>query len=298
MTSVAPPGGASSGAATQAATQAGPIYKLAIIANYNEAIVAGNNNIVDPNSIKLNTFHGVSASGTTGKKITTDTVYDDPTPDLANAADITSAFEPFEDNNAVDYTKIERDYVNERQANQAGDVNYVINAADQEFNQKSLIVIYLSARTVGGQWNTVKSDGSAEVAGDVNTLEEVNNRIYITDATGVQLRTKAEPQAPQTKYYQIKIRDSVVTIYKDGVLINYVEGEIKTTLAYLLKALLGKELTFGDNVNVHAPREAGPVEGTAKITGGKKSKKQRRKGGKKSKKRRSMRRLKRSRARK
>ena len=294
--------GASSGAASSspsaAAPAAVPIYKLALIANY-DGNISRDEGVVNPNLIVLNKFYGVAAEMNTekpGKFLTTAGDNFSTTKPSSGALtrdpdQITSAFNPFEkDDGNIDYDgKI---------------ANYTTTAADFEvsgerFTNNNLIIIYLNAKKVGDQWNTVKSDGTVEPTGVVD-LANVNNRIYITNNAGQQLRTKADAETPQTKYYQIKIVNNEVKIYKDGILIDYtVLGVVKTTLASLLTALLGPELKFnGAAANSPDIGRLGAITTSRTVNGGKKSKKHRKKGGKKSKKRRSMRRLKRSRARK
>lgn len=284
--------------APAAAAAVPPNYKLALIANYDGVIDRGLD-VVNPNSIVLDKFYGVASEINPfvgGNVITTAgdqySTTQPQTIQLADIAQVNTAFEPFETAaNSVDYDGKIANYITTAQSS--------IKSVD--FTNNNVIIIYLRAKKVGDIWNTVKSDGSAEVDNVTIGSADVNNRIYITDANAAVLKTDKTVADPNKKYYQIRIIDNDVKIYKDGILVKYaLTGEVKTTLAYLLTKLLGDNLTFnGVVVNPPDVGNLGNKTGqTTTVNGGKKSKKQRRKGGKKSKKRRSMRRLKRSRARK
>ena len=297
-----PPSGPATPSVPQSGAQSGaqsPTYKLALIANYDGNINI-NSAFVNPNSIVLNKFYGVATEMNPfgwGRVITTAGDYSTTNPHTTQLEDVDNvnpAFEPFEtDSNNVDYDgKIARYTTN---------VNS--NIKSQDFTNKSVIIIYLRAKKgVNGKWNTVKSNDSAEDANVIINSADVNNRIYITDANAAVLKTDKTVDDPNKKYYQIRIINNNVKIYKDGILVKYaLTGEVKTTLAYLLKSLLNADLTF-DGENVIDPKEPDTLGNKTGLSGvnygGKKSKKHRKKGNKKSKKRRSMRRLKRSRARK
>ena len=162
-----------------------------------------------------------------------------------------------------------------------------------QFTTFNLIIIKLSAKKTHGKWNTVNMDNEGEIA-DPTDVDSIYNRVYITDDNSIDKSTivKSDEDGVKTSsFYQVVIKDNIVTILKDGVKVKFTP--IKMTIAYLLKGLLGDELNFEDEEVGEYGKKKSVI-----VKGGKKSKKHRKKGGKKSKKRRSMRRLKRSRARK
>ena len=155
--------------------------------------------------------------------------------------------------------------------------NYLTNvlAKNDGFEKKKLIFVRLELTKNNNNYNT---NGDHTV-----------NRIYITKENEEQVYTSLNTLTGNGKrYYGIKIENNKLTILdSEG---NVFTPQGATTLAKLISKLLGTEITIATGANNTVTQ--------SQIVGGKKSKKYRRKGGKKSKKRRSMRRLKRSRARK
>ena len=233
--------------------------KLRIIANYTSADIAGS--YVNPMQIELGNYYGFYRPPSDATQASIEDA------DAAMNANVQPQGPA--DLERFDIQDINDDYLDKILAIDAN--------KNDGFEKAKLIVVRLELTKNNDNYNTY---------GD-HTV----NRIYITKENKEQVYKSVNTLTGDGKrYYGIKIVNNKLTILDSEGNVIPIDPEGAITLAKLISKLLGTEITIATGANNTVTQSL--------VVGGKKSKKHRRKGGKKSKKRRSMRRLKRSRARK
>ena len=124
------------------------------------------------------------------------------------------------------------------------------------FNVKKLIIIYLEATQTGNNWNTTEG-------GD--------NRIYLFDKDGKELKKKEGDKktvgTATVNFFKIKIDNNVLSITtQDGEVFEFTTKDIsEMTLAKLISSLLGSKIEYKgqgtDNTGPYKPelKTLGPV---------------------------------------
>lgn len=247
---------------------------LGIITNYKNDNIKSGEDILNPININLEKYFGLATNDKPVQqdKNTNITVGNDKAKFLRN--NFVNQF--------ITFDKLSNDT--------PGGVNNRLPNPWDGFVKNKLIIIHLTANKTNGSWNTSTNDTQRE-----------NNRIYIFDEFGNELRERAPESRPdalsqESKFYTIIIEKNKLYLLKNKKIVKFT-GELEAmTLARLISDLLGDEIEYNDQGK--AP-DRGLTEGrkiTTRFLRGGKSKRKQRKGGKKSMKKqnKSMRKMKRS----
>lgn len=190
--------------------------QLGIITNYYGDIL-NERNIINPTLIKLNKWYGLT--NTKGPLESENDLVTDIDGTTTNPERLNNYFKGKFDN----FDKISKDT--------PGDIELEPPFKDV-FDVKSLIIIYLEAKKTNEKWNTTNSS---------------DNRIYLFDNDGNEVRTRATQNNDndnKSKFYEIKIVNNDLILIKDGIEVKFSFVEAAMTLAKLISELLGTEITY------------------------------------------------------
>ena len=209
--------------------------KLGIITNYKDNILNGGN-IKNPIEIELARWFGITNSSSEpiqkNLKGNQDNLLMQQTPEQFLNTYFKGKFETF-NKLSIDSKPNKRDL----------DYPWSLN-----FDASNLIV-HLEVNKDGNNWNTVKnSDGSN------------NNRIYLFDQNGKEVRTKNDTESA---FYEIIIKDNNLTLTKDGVKVTFVLTGIAMTLAKLINKLLGTDIKYN---NDSVPAQQRKLTGESRVS--------------------------------